>query len=69
MRADFYTYNNPNSVERQVIEGFLGAAEKYVPHAGGMTPAEAVQVRNVINWLRATLDRKPSEMRPPNADG
>lgn len=61
-RADFYTYNNPNSLERKVIEDFLGRAQERLRTHPGRVPVDAKNANGTINWLRGLLDRKPSQM-------
>lgn len=63
MAADFFTWNNPNSIERSAIERFLSEASNRADLAPGRLPMRPQDAQLAINWLRGILDRKPSELR------
>lgn len=62
MAADFYTWTNPNSYERKVIEAFLSIAQKRIDNSPASLPFKSQAGNRTLAWLRGILDRKPSEL-------
>ncbi len=60
--SDDYTWNNPGSLARMSIEYFLGTASARVEGHPERLPCDPKQAQLIIAWLRALLDRKPSEL-------
>jgi len=60
--ADFYEYNNRNSIARIAIDGFLNRAATRIENHPERLPFKPADGELVLGWLRALLDRKPSEL-------
>jgi hypothetical protein len=59
--VDEFTWNNKNSTARHAIDSFLEVANDRI-QKGGPVPFNSMQGHLVIAWLRALVDRKPSEL-------
>jgi len=61
--ADYFTWNQPHAIERKAILRFLQEAEKRLAAKPELAPTgEDSTMHLTINWLRALIDRKPSEI-------
>ena len=67
--ADFFTWNNPNSLERVAIERFILEAGNRIDALEGTRtlPFKAVDARATLAWLRGLVDLKPSQIAQTQA--
>lgn len=60
--GDWYTWNLKDHSARGIIETYLDVVAKRVELAPGRIPFDSRNANLAIAWMRALLDRKPSEM-------